>query len=186
MGMRVNRDGAAPSRFLAHEGAHRRGRGGTRFHARNAAQLTKCGSCSYLCRGSVPHRRPLAGWPSRPTFGCPFHGTTAQRVGVGRNGVAGDHRHAVRLPHVLCHRSLRQGTLCGRPPVSPHWGDVGQAQPVVAVRDHGRLHSRPAPPLRRRLQPRVVRRHLPHLAPAVGDEVVVEGDDVQDPAAWDG
>ena len=38
----------------------------------------------------------------------------------------------------------------------------------------------PAAPVRRGQQPRVVRRHLPHLPPAVGDEVDVEGDAVPD------
>ncbi|CAA9338206.1 MAG: Acyl-CoA:1-acyl-sn-glycerol-3-phosphate acyltransferase, partial [uncultured Gemmatimonadetes bacterium] len=94
------------------------------------------------------------------------------RAGVG--AVAG-HRLALHGP-------ARPGALHRGPLVPARRGGAGGAQPAVEVPHDGRAHPRPAPPLRRRGQPRVVRGHLPDLAPAVGDEVAFQGGHLQDPA----
>jgi hypothetical protein len=55
------------------------------------------------------------------------------------------------------------------------------AEPALALPHLRRPGRGPAPALRRRLESRIHRRHLPHQPPAVGDEVAVEGCQLPDP-----
>ena len=79
------------------------------------------------------------------------------------------------------HRAVRPRPLCGRLDVPQDRRCPPGAQPAVAL-PHPRADAPgPAAALRRRRQPRELRRHPADLPPAVGDEVVVEGRVLQVP-----
>ena len=100
-------------------------------------------------------------------------------LGMAHDRCRRHHLGAAHVRRVRVHRTVRQGSLPAGLDVPPLVRGAHLAQPAVELPYQRPEGQRPAPPLRGRGEPRELRRHVAHLAPAVGDEVARQGDVVQ-------